>query len=287
MKPTDHFPVASKAASKFPATAPLDFPSPGTYASNAFRVTGEPAFDHSFRLPAPAVAWHGTGENTANVEMAGAFTAEWDALALETETTLYLFLKRVLDICGAVLALLVLSPLLLLVSLCVKLSDGGPVLYVHRRVGLRGREFTCYKFRTMRVDAERLQEQLEHMNSHSDPRTFKIPNDPRVTWVGRWLRCTSIDEMPQFWNVLRGEMSLVGPRPPVPKEVAMYSARDMRRLDAKPGLTCIWQVSGRSRLPFPQQLEMDIEYIRKRSLWFDVKLIALTIPAVLRADGAC
>lgn len=213
--------------------------------------------------------------------------AELDALVLETETALYFFLKRVMDICGAIFALLVLSPLLLLAALVVKLSDGGPVFYVHRRVGLRGREFTCYKFRTMRVDADRFQEELLHLNSHSDPRTFKIPDDPRITRIGRWLRRTSFDEVPQFWNVLRGEMSLVGPRPPVPKEVDLYSARDLRRLEAKPGLTCIWQVSGRSRLPFPQQLEMDIEYIRKRSLLFDLKLIALTIPAVLSADGAC
>ena len=135
-------------------------------------------------------------------------------------------------------------------------------------------------------NAEKLLSQLESENSHADNRTFKIPDDPRITGVGRWLRRSSLDELPQFLHVLTGEMSLVGPRPPVPAEVARYNQRDMRRLEVKPGLTCIWQVSGRSRLPFPEQLEMDIDYIKRRSLWLDLVLLVRTIPAVVSADGA-
>ena len=199
---------------------------------------------------------------------------------------LYEILKRFLDIVGGVAGLVILSPLILVVALITKLTDNGLVLYRHSRVGLRGQEFTCYKFRTMVPDADETKSDIQHNNHHNDDRTFKIPDDPRVTTFGRWLRRTSIDEVPQLWNVVKGDMSLVGPRPPIPEEVERYTPADMGRLRVKPGLTCIWQVSGRSELSFPIQLHLDLEYIEMRSLWLDLKLILLTIPAVLTARGA-
>jgi lipopolysaccharide/colanic/teichoic acid biosynthesis glycosyltransferase len=198
----------------------------------------------------------------------------------------YLFAKRVTDIVGSLAALLILSPVILVVAVLTKLSDGGPVFYPHTRVGKWGREFKCFKFRTMVVDAEHIKAEMAHLNTHDDHRTFKVPDDPRVTRIGRWLRRASIDEVPQLYNVLRGDMSLVGPRPPVPSEVEFYDLDDMQRLMVKPGLTCIWQVSGRSRLPFPKQLELDLIYIEQRSYLLDMKLMLKTLPAVFSADGA-
>jgi lipopolysaccharide/colanic/teichoic acid biosynthesis glycosyltransferase len=198
----------------------------------------------------------------------------------------YLASKRGLDIAGALFAIVLFAPVMLLAALLIKISDWGPVFFVQRRVGLNGREFNCIKFRSMIVGADKLQVHLEFHNAHDDPRTFKMPEDPRVNWIGRWLRRTSVDEMPQLFNVLIGDMSLVGPRPPVPGEVEQYDWDDFRRLEVKPGLTCIWQVSGRSRLPFSEQLRLDLQYIENRSLWLDMKLIFLTLPAVFSADGA-
>lgn len=198
----------------------------------------------------------------------------------------YLVVKRVIDIVGGLAGLVVLSPFMALSAVLIKLTDRGPVTYTHTRVGMNGREFTCYKFRTMVCGADAMKDEMGDMNHHEDHRTFKMRYDPRVTRVGNWLRASSFDESLQLWNVVKGEMSLVGPRPPVPGEVANYSLDDMRRLEVKPGLTCIWQVSGRSNLPFPEQLQLDIEYMERRNLWFDTKLIFKTIPAVISADGA-
>ena len=198
----------------------------------------------------------------------------------------YLTVKRALDIVVSSLLLLVFSPLLLLLSVLIKLTDGGSAFYPHTRVGEGGNEFTCYKFRSMVINADKMKANLAFYNAHDDHRTFKIPDDPRVTRIGRFMRRTSLDELPQLWNVLKGEMSLVGPRPPVVTEVEQYTLDDMQRLTVKPGLTCIWQVSGRSRLSFPEQLQMDLQYIENRSLALDLKLIILTVPAVLSADGA-
>ncbi len=194
--------------------------------------------------------------------------------------------KRALDILGASVALILSSPLLAVLALLIKLTDFGPALFQQSRVGLHGKIFRCYKLRSMVLDAELLKESLAGNNRHDDHRTFKIINDPRITWIGRFLRRTSLDELPQLWNVLMGDMSIVGPRPPVPDEVARYSAVDFRRLEVKPGLTCIWQVSGRSEVPFAQQVQLDIAYIERRSFWFDLKLILWTIPAVLSGRGA-
>lgn len=196
-------------------------------------------------------------------------------------------LKRVLDVIGALTGLILLSPLFLVVGICIKLTDYGPVLFWQRRVGRWGREFPFPKFRSMVMNAEALKDELLKQNDHgSSVVTFKMKRDPRVTLIGRLIRRTSIDELPQLWCVLVGDMSLVGPRPPVPREVALYTLADRRRLDVTPGLTCIWQVSGRGEIPFEQQVELDIEYIESQSIWTDLTLVVKTIPAVLLGKGA-
>lgn len=196
------------------------------------------------------------------------------------------FLKRTLDILLSLVMLLLLSPLFLLVSLLIKLTDGGPILFWQVRVGRWGAEFPFPKFRTMVVNAEQLKDTLLDENDHKDGVTFKMKDDPRVTWIGRILRKLSIDELPQLWCVLKGEMSLVGPRPAVPREVARYTLAHRRRLDCTPGLTCFWQVRGRGDIPFPQQVQLDVQYIESRSFWLDLKLLLLTVPAVLLGKGA-
>lgn len=196
-------------------------------------------------------------------------------------------LKRSFDIVGAVVGLIVLSPLLATVAVCIKLTDHGPVLFWQTRVGQWGREFPFPKFRSMVMNAEALKEQLLQQNDHGgDVVTFKMKHDPRVTAIGRLIRRASIDELPQLWCILKGDMSLVGPRPPVPREVQLYTLSDRRRLDVIPGLTCIWQVSGRGEIPFDQQVQLDVQYIESQSVWTDIKLVVLTIPAVLFGKGA-
>jgi exopolysaccharide biosynthesis polyprenyl glycosylphosphotransferase len=196
-------------------------------------------------------------------------------------------LKRFVDILFSLLALTLLSPIFILISLLIKIEDRGPVFFVQRRVGKFGREFKMYKFRSMCLDAEERLKELLAKNQHKQGVTFKLKDDPRITKVGRWLRKFSMDELPQFFNVLIGDMSLVGPRPPVPREVAMYSPADRRRLAAKPGITCIWQISGRSEIDFSGQVQLDVRYIESQSFWVDVKILAQTVPAVLSGKGAC
>lgn len=194
--------------------------------------------------------------------------------------------KRVIDVSVALLLLFLMLPVFLLIAILIKLTDGGPVLYVSKRVGIWGKEFSFPKFRSMTIHAETLKEELEEQSEHKGDVTFKIKNDPRTTWVGRVLRKTSLDEMPQLWCVLKGEMSLVGPRPPLPEEVDRYTLAQRRRLDTQPGLTCIWQVSGRSDIPFDQQVQLDLQYIQSQSVWLDLKILLKTIPAVLMGKGA-
>jgi exopolysaccharide biosynthesis polyprenyl glycosylphosphotransferase len=194
--------------------------------------------------------------------------------------------KRALDIVGSSAALAVLAPLFGLIALLVKLEDRGPILFRQIRVGRHGRQFCMLKFRSMKVDAEAQLRELLAQNQHQGGVTFKLKNDPRVTRVGKLIRKFSIDELPQFWNVFRGDMSLVGPRPPVPREVALYSLADRRRLAVKPGITCIWQISGRAEIDFPRQVQLDVRYIESRSLWQDIKILCKTIPAVLSGNGA-
>ena len=180
---------------------------------------------------------------------------------------------------------MVLSPLLLAIALAIKLDSPGPVLFRQLRCGLHGRPFTFLKFRSMRVDAEALKKQLAPFNEMDGP-AFKMTNDPRVTPVGRFLRRTSLDELPQLWNILRGDMSFVGPRPAVLEEVRQYEPWQRRRLSMQPGLTCLWQVSGRNELTFDEWMRLDLEYIDNWSLWLDLKIALKTIPAVLLGRGA-
>ncbi len=171
------------------------------------------------------------------------------------------------------------------IALLIKITAGGQVLYRQTRCGLNGRRFTLYKFRTMIEGAEERQRELLHLNEMDGP-VFKLKQDPRVTWIGRFLRRFSLDELPQLWNVLRGDMSLVGPRPPIPDEVARYQRWQRRRLSMKPGLTCLWQISGRNQIDFDRWMKLDLEYIDSWSPWLDVKILLKTVPAVLSGRGA-
>jgi exopolysaccharide biosynthesis polyprenyl glycosylphosphotransferase len=193
--------------------------------------------------------------------------------------------KSIIDKVGALVGLIVAGPLMLLSALAIKFDGPGPVLFKQKRCGLNGKRFSLYKFRTMRCDAEREKHRLKSLNVMSGP-VFKARNDPRVTRVGRILRRCSIDEIPQFFNVLRGEMSLVGPRPPLPKEVAQYEPWQHRRLSVKPGVTCLWQVNGRNNIDFEQWMHLDLQYIDNWSLWLDTKILARTLPAVIKGTGA-
>jgi exopolysaccharide biosynthesis polyprenyl glycosylphosphotransferase len=194
--------------------------------------------------------------------------------------------KRLLDVIGATLGLIVLSPLFLLCALAVKLTSRGPALFVQTRCGLGGVPFKFYKFRTMVEHAEDQKAALAHLNEMQGP-VFKIRRDPRTTRVGAVLRKLSLDELPQLWNVLRGDMSLVGPRPPTPDEVEQYSQRQVQRLSVLPGITGLWQVSGRSDIPdFEKWIELDLEYARQWTLWMDLRIMAKTVVVVLLARGA-
>ena len=195
--------------------------------------------------------------------------------------------KRACDVLISASFLVLLSPLFLLITLAVLLEDGGQVFFAQTRVGKDGREFKMYKIRSMCLGAEEQLEALLRQNQHPEGVTFKIKDDPRITRVGKWLRKFSFDELPQLYNVLIGEMSLVGPRPPLPREVAKYSPADRRRLAIKPGITCVWQISGRSEIDFSGQVRLDVDYIENQSFWTDLGILARTVPAVLAAKGAC
>ena len=201
------------------------------------------------------------------------------------ERPLQEIVKRVFDIVFSLLVLVLTLPILILIAIAIKIdSPGGPVLFAQERIGLNGRRFKVLKFRTMIPDADNLKDQLLHLNEMDGP-VFKITNDPRVTRVGRFLRKTSLDELPQFINVLKGEMSVVGPRPPLPREVNEYDPWHQKRLSVKPGITCIWQVSGRNEVSFEDWVKMDIAYIENRSLLLDLKLIIKTVFAVVGMTG--
>lgn len=206
-------------------------------------------------------------------------------------------LKRLIDVAGSMFGLILFSPIMLVTAVAIKATSPGPVIFRQARVGLRGRPFQFFKFRSMAVNsddrihreyvANLIEGKLDAINKGDvDRPLYKLRDDPRITKVGRFIRKTSIDELPQLWCVLKGEMSLVGPRPALEREVTRYSLDDRRRLEALPGLTCTWQVSGRSDIPFPEQLRMDVEYIEGQSLKQDVKLLLKTIPAVATGRGA-
>jgi len=195
------------------------------------------------------------------------------------------FIKRPLDMFASLFGLVLLSPLFLVLAIMVKLDSHGPVFFRQMRVGKDGREFEFYKFRSMVQDAEAMKNKLMHLNELEGP-VFKISDDPRITPMGRFLRRTSLDELPQLFNVLRGDMSLVGPRPPLPAEVANYESWQRQKLAVLPGITCLWQISGRNHIGFTEWMRLDIEYIRRQSLGVDVKILARTLPAVLLRKGA-
>ncbi|MCB8974383.1 MAG: sugar transferase [Ardenticatenaceae bacterium] len=194
-------------------------------------------------------------------------------------------LKRLLDFSVAAVMLLLLSPLMSITALLVKWTSPGPIFFGQTRVGKYGTHFTCYKFRSMYTDAEERKAELMKFNEADGP-VFKMKNDPRITSVGRIIRKLSIDELPQLWNVLRGDMSLVGPPPPLPKEVAEYNFDQLRRLHTIPGITGLQQVSGRSNMDFTRWVELDLQYIAQQSFWNDIKILFKTIPAVLFSRGA-
>ena len=206
--------------------------------------------------------------------------------SLIKEKKVYDFFKRVFDILFSGVAIVVLSPLMLVLALVVR-SDGGPAIYSQIRVGKDGKEFRIYKFRSMcpNADSPEMLQKLAERNEMDGP-AFKIHDDPRITRVGRFIRRTSLDELPQLFNIFVGDMTLVGPRPPLPSEVQQYTEYQRQRLSVKQGLTCYWQCSGRSNIGFREWVEMDLRYIRERGLWTDLKIILMTVPAVLRGDGA-
>jgi exopolysaccharide biosynthesis polyprenyl glycosylphosphotransferase len=217
-------------------------------------------------------------ELLGGIEAISATTAPVDELSL--------IAKRLMDFIGSLIGLLLFLPAILIACVMIKLEDNGPILFRQERVGLNGRRFKILKFRSMVVDAERRLEELKRHNEMSGP-VFKMSNDPRITPFGRWMRKLSIDEVPQLWNVLRGDMSLVGPRPPLPTEVDLYSPDQRRRLSVKPGITGLWQVQGRSNIQdFKDWVKLDLEYIDRWSLGLDVVILMRTIPAVLASKGA-
>jgi exopolysaccharide biosynthesis polyprenyl glycosylphosphotransferase len=206
------------------------------------------------------------------------YGSEYEALPM--------ILKRFLDIVMSFVLLILLSPVFIVTALLVKLSSAGPVFFCQQRIGLNKRRFLTYKFRTMIPNAEQMISQLEHLNEVSGP-VFKIKNDPRLSPVGKLLRRTSIDELPQLFNVLKGDMSLVGPRPMAVRDYEGFSEDwQRRRFSVRPGITCLWQVNGRSSVSFQQWMELDMLYIEQWSIWLDLKILARTIPAVMRGTGA-
>lgn len=204
----------------------------------------------------------------------------------QTTPTKYISLKikEASDILFSAVVMVALFPLFALLAALVKLQDGGPIFFKQERIGLNGRRFVCYKFRSMVVNAEKMIDELQDKNESDGP-TFKIKDDPRITKLGKILRKTSLDELPQFYNVIKGEMSVVGPRPPLLSEVKQYERSQLRRLSMKPGITCIWQVWGRNEVSFEEWMKMDLEYIDNWSIWLDLKIMLATVTVVLKANG--
>ena len=197
----------------------------------------------------------------------------------------YSVFKRLLDIMGSVIGLIIASPILIIVGTLIKLESKGPIIFAQRRVGLNGKEFKMYKLRSMVANAENLKEKLVEQNEMSGP-MFKIKDDPRITKIGKFIRKTSIDELPQLINVLKGDMSLVGPRPSLPNEVKEFEPWMLRRLEVKPGLTCYWQVMGRNNIDFENWMKLDIKYVNERSFWLDIKLIFKTFFVLFGDENA-
>jgi exopolysaccharide biosynthesis polyprenyl glycosylphosphotransferase len=188
---------------------------------------------------------------------------------------IYNLSKRIIDIIGSLIGLILLSPILIIVGILIKFESKGPIVFTQKRVGKDGKEFDMYKLRSMVVNAEEIKEKLKEQNEMSGP-MFKMKDDPRITKVGKFIRKTSIDELPQLVNVLKGDMSLVGPRPSLPNEVKEFETWMLKRLNVKPGLTCYWQVMGRNNIDFEDWMKLDVKYVNERSFWLDIKLIFKT-----------
>ncbi len=223
------------------------------------------------------------------------FYVQWKRTAWSVVTGFAYFLKRIFDIIVSLIALVLLAPVFALIALAVKL-DGGPVFFRQTRFGLHGREFGMLKYRSMCVDAEAKLKDLLAKNEKKEGITFKMKDDPRITKIGKLIRKTSLDELPQFLNVLKGEMSIVGPRPPVRREVELYEQRHRRRFNVKPGITCLWQVGerggglfeigDRNTIDFEEQVDLDVRYIESQSFWKDLWLLLKTVPAIVFGKGA-
>ena len=213
-------------------------------------------------------------------------TSEHTDVNLEHKKNIgYFIIKRIIDIIGALSGIILISPVMIIVAIWIKLDSKGPIFFAQNRVGRDGKKFMMYKFRSMCSDAECLLGGLKEENEMSGP-MFKMKDDPRITKVGKFVRKTSIDELPQLFNILKGEMSLVGPRPSLPKEVVQFTAFQQQRLIAKPGLTCYWQVRGRSDISFKEWMKMDVEYIEERNTFIDISLIFKTVGVLFGDEGA-
>ena len=207
-------------------------------------------------------------------------------IIVPNENKVYLFLKRLIDIVGSGLGILILILVFLIIGILIKLEDPkGSVFFSQKRNGLNGKEFNMYKFRSMVHNAEDLLESLMSKNEMDGP-VFKIKDDPRITKIGKFIRKTSLDELPQLFNVLKGDMSLVGPRPPIPREVIQYNKYQYQRLLVKPGITCYWQISGRNNIDFDEWVELDLKYIKERNLFKDIYIILMTLPVLLGDKNA-
>ncbi|MBD5639102.1 sugar transferase [Clostridium botulinum] len=202
-----------------------------------------------------------------------------------SKTIMYFVIKKIIDLLGSIIGLILLSPILIITAIAIKLDSKGPVFFIQERVGKNEQAFDMYKFRSMVIDAEEKLYKLKDKNEMSGP-MFKMKDDPRITKIGRFIRKTSIDELPQLFNVLKGEMSLVGPRPNLPREVIKFTDYQKNKFLAKPGLTCYWQVMGRNNIDFEDWIELDIKYIRKRNTWEDIKLIFKTVGVLFGDDNA-
>jgi len=233
------------------------------------------------------VTMHGMVPTSGKVELANVTGFDMPMLGCSRvpQSQGTLLMKRALDIAGSLAAILLFVPVMLATAIAIKIDCEGPVFFKQVRSGRNGRKFVMYKFRSMCIDAEARRAELEKLNEMDGP-VFKMTHDPRITRVGRFIRKTSIDELPQLFNVLLGHMSLVGPRPPLPSEVAQYEAWQRRRLSVRPGITGMWQVSGRNNIDFAKWMELDLKYIDNWSLWLDVKILFQTVPAVLLRSGA-
>jgi exopolysaccharide biosynthesis polyprenyl glycosylphosphotransferase len=266
--------VVDEVVFAVPGSSPEDF-------ADALRACDERGVDVLISMP-PSVPAHGRME-IANVT---GFSMPMIGLTRTPTGEVRLIVKRLVDVVGALVGIVLTGPIMLAAAIAVKLEDGGPILFTQVRSGRNGRKFVMLKFRSMCIDAEKKLEGLKHLNERDGP-AFKITHDPRITRVGRFIRKTSIDELPQLFNVFVGHMSLVGPRPPLPSEVAQYEPWQRRRLSVRPGITGMWQVSGRNaNVDFDEWMQLDLKYIDTWSLWLDVKILFKTLPAVLLHKGA-